>query len=86
MDTPHAATNAKWLAETGPQELELLLRAVYCNSSQPVLIVDDDRHCLDASFGAGKLLELSRDQIVVRRIDDFLFDILGNARNLDPPT
>ena len=62
---------ANWLAEIGPRELELLLRVVFSPSSQPVLIVDDERNCLDASFGAGTLLGLSREQIVARGIDDF---------------
>jgi PAS domain S-box-containing protein len=64
--------NGKWLAESGPRELELLLRAVLYHSSQPVLIADDDRNCLDASFGAGKLFALSRDQIIARRLDQFV--------------
>jgi PAS domain S-box-containing protein len=64
--------NAKWLLKSGPRELELLLRAVLYHSSQPVFIADDDRNCLDASFGAGKLLGLSRDQIIARRIDEFV--------------
>jgi PAS domain S-box-containing protein len=64
--------NGKWLVESGPRELELLLRAVLYHSSQPVLIADDDRNCLDASFGAGKLFGLSRDQIIARRIDQFV--------------
>jgi PAS domain S-box-containing protein len=63
--------NANWLAKIGPRELELLLRVVFYPSSQPILIVDDERHCLDASYGAGTLLGLSREQIVVRGIDDF---------------
>ncbi len=62
--------NANGLVESGPRELELLLRAVLYHSSQPVLIADDDRNCLDASFGACKLLGLSRDQIIARRIDE----------------
>jgi PAS domain S-box-containing protein len=64
--------NAKWLVESGPKELELLLRAVLYQSSEPILITDNDRHCLDASVGAGKLLRSSRDQILTRRIDDFV--------------
>jgi PAS domain S-box-containing protein len=64
--------NANRLAESGPRELEFLLRAVLYQSSQPVLIADDERNCLDASFGAGKLFGLSRDQIIARRIDQFV--------------
>jgi PAS domain S-box-containing protein len=64
--------NAKWLEENGPRELELLLRAVLYHSSQPILIADNDRHCLDASFGASKLLKLSRDQIVTRTMDELV--------------
>ena len=64
--------NAKWLGENGPRELELLLRAVLYHSSQPILIADNDRHCLDASFGASKLLKLSRDQIIARTMDELV--------------
>jgi formate hydrogenlyase transcriptional activator len=64
--------NAKWLVESGAKELELLLRAVLYHSSQAVLITDDKRNCLDASFGAAKLLGLSRDQIVGLRLDDLV--------------
>jgi PAS domain S-box-containing protein len=64
--------NAEWLVENGPRELELLLRAVLYHSSQPILIADNDRHCLDASFGASKLLKFSRDQIITRRMDELV--------------
>jgi formate hydrogenlyase transcriptional activator len=60
-----------WLAENGPKELELLFRAVVCQPSAPVLIADNDGNYRDASAGAGKLLGLSRDQIIGRQIDDF---------------
>jgi len=62
---------AAWLVENGPRELELLLRAILYHPSEPILIADDDRHYLDASSGAGKLLGLSRNKIIGRRIDDF---------------
>ncbi|HYM09558.1 MAG TPA: sigma 54-interacting transcriptional regulator [Bryobacterales bacterium] len=64
--------SAGWLVRNGPRELELLLRAILRYPSEPILIADDDRHYLDASFGAGKLLGLSRDKIIGRRIDDFV--------------
>jgi PAS domain-containing protein len=61
--------NAEWLAENGPRELELLLRVVLYHSSQPILVADNDRRCLDSSFGASKLLRLSRDQLITRRME-----------------
>jgi formate hydrogenlyase transcriptional activator len=64
--------NAKWLVENGPRELELLLRAVLYHSSQAILIADNDRRCVDASFGASKLLRLSRDQIIERTMDELV--------------
>ncbi len=64
--------NANWLSENGPRELERLLRAVLYHSSQPILIADNERHCLDASFGASKLLKLSRDQIIARTMDELV--------------
>ena len=60
-----------WLLENGPRELESLFRAIVCHSSAPILIADNERNCLDASSGAGKLLGLSREKIIGRRMDDF---------------
>ncbi len=60
------------LIEHGLAELGLLLRAVHYQSSQPIILADDDRRCLDASFGAGRLLGLSRDEVIERTIDELL--------------
>jgi PAS domain S-box-containing protein len=60
-----------WLVENGLKELELLFRALLYHPSEPILVADSDRHYLDANSGAGRLLGLSRDQIIGRRIDDF---------------
>jgi formate hydrogenlyase transcriptional activator len=65
------AQGADWLLENGPRELESLFRAIVFHPSVPVLIADNERTCQEASAGAGKLLRLSRDQIVGHRIDDF---------------
>jgi PAS domain-containing protein len=50
-----------WLAQHGPKEIELLLRAVLFHPSAPVLLADDDRRYLEASFGASKLLGRPRE-------------------------
>ena len=60
-----------WLLENGPRELELLFRAIVYHPSVPILIADDDRNYRDASAGAGKLLGLSRDMVIGRKLDDF---------------
>ncbi|MGA8595473.1 MAG: PAS domain S-box protein [Bryobacteraceae bacterium] len=62
---------ARWLAENGPRELELLFRAIVYHPSAPVLITDDDGNSRDASVGLGKLLGLSREKIIGRPVDDF---------------
>jgi formate hydrogenlyase transcriptional activator len=62
---------ANWLLENGPRELELLFRAIVYHPSVPILIADDERNYRDASAGAGRLLGLSRDQIIGQRMDDF---------------
>ena len=43
------------LVNDGLNELELLLRAVVCHQSESILIVDNDRCCVDASAGASQL-------------------------------
>jgi len=60
-----------WLMENGPKELELLFRAIVYHPADPILIADNDRHTLEASAGAGKLLGLPREKIIGRRVDDF---------------
>jgi formate hydrogenlyase transcriptional activator len=61
-----------WLAQNGPKELELLLRARTCHPSEPILIADNRGHYCDASFGAVKMLGLSREKIIGRRLEDFV--------------
>jgi formate hydrogenlyase transcriptional activator len=67
---PHSQPN-RWLVERGPQELELLFRAIVYHPSSPILITDNDRNYRDASVGAGRLLGLPRDKIIGRRMDEF---------------
>jgi len=62
---------AGWLAENGPKALELLFRAIVCHSFAPILLADNDRHSLEASVGASKLLGLPREKIIGRSLDDF---------------
>jgi formate hydrogenlyase transcriptional activator len=62
---------ARWLVENGPRELELLFRAIVYHPSAPILITDDAGNSIDASAGVGKLLGLSREKIIGRRVDDF---------------
>jgi PAS domain-containing protein len=59
------------LVEKGSKELESLFRTVLCHASQPTLVIDSDRICLNANSGAGRLLRLPRERIVAHKIDDF---------------
>jgi formate hydrogenlyase transcriptional activator len=61
----------RWLAENGPKELELLFRAIVFHPSAPILLADNDRHYLEASVGASRLLGFPREEIIGRSLDDF---------------
>jgi formate hydrogenlyase transcriptional activator len=61
----------RWLAENGPKELDLLFRAIVYHPCAPILLADNDRHYLEASVGASKLLGLPREKIIGRSLDDF---------------
>jgi formate hydrogenlyase transcriptional activator len=60
-----------WLLENGPQELELLFRAIVYHPSVPILVVDNEGTSQDASAGARRLFGLTREQLLGRRVDDF---------------
>jgi PAS domain S-box-containing protein len=60
-----------WLAEHGPEELELLFRAVLFHNTTPILLADDNRKYREASAGAGSLLGLPREQVIGRNLDEF---------------
>ena len=59
-----------WLAENGPLQLELLLKAVMFHPATPLLLTDDERTHHEASVGAGRLLGLPRDKIIGRTLDE----------------
>jgi formate hydrogenlyase transcriptional activator len=63
---------SRWLVSDGLKEMELLLRAVLSHQSEPILIVDDDRLCLEASSGAAQLLGLSTGKIIGQPMADFV--------------
>ena len=72
MGSAGVQQQAPWLVENGLKALESLLRTVLYHPSQPILVVDSDRNCLHANSGAGRLLGLPREQIIGRKIDDFV--------------
>ena len=55
------------------------MRAIVYHPAAPILIADNDRHSLDASVGAGKLLGVPRDEIIGHSLDDFA-DPASNLR------
>ncbi|HEY3442334.1 MAG TPA: sigma 54-interacting transcriptional regulator [Paludibaculum sp.] len=58
--------------ENGPRELELLFRAIVFHPSAPILITDDNGNSRDASVGVGKLLGVSRENVIGRRVGEFV--------------
>jgi PAS domain S-box-containing protein len=63
---------SSWLVSDVLKELELLLRAVISHQSEAVVVVDQDRVCVDASCGACKLFGLPSGSLIGRQIDDLL--------------
>jgi formate hydrogenlyase transcriptional activator len=61
-----------WLVEDGLRELEQLFRAVLSHQSEPILILDDDRRCVDASSGAAQLLGIAKGKLIGEQIDDLV--------------
>ena len=60
-----------WLLAHGPEELEILLRAVVFHPTTPILLADNDRLSLEASVGVSKLLGVPREKIIGRKLDEF---------------
>jgi two-component system cell cycle sensor histidine kinase/response regulator CckA len=58
-------------AEADLRESERRFRAVFQDSLDALLLVDDDRVFLDANRAACELFATSHDQLVGRRLDDF---------------
>ena len=72
LAAPPAPRAASWLLQNGPRELEQLLHTVLYRSMTPLLILDDERICRQASFGAGKLLGLPGEEIIGRSLDELV--------------
>ncbi len=67
----HSPRPGSWLVENGLRELESLFQTTVRESSAAILITDDHGISTDGSAGAVKLLGLSREKIIGRRIDEF---------------
>jgi len=64
-------TNTR-LIRDGLKELEVLLRSVLSYRSEPLVIADDDGHCVNASCGAVQSLGVSPRNIIGRKIEAFV--------------
>jgi formate hydrogenlyase transcriptional activator len=58
--------------EHGPKELEKLLRAVIFQPSVPILLADDDGRYQEASVGAARLLNVPRENLIGRSLEEFV--------------
>ena len=63
--------SSPWLLAAGLKQLERLCRAIVFQPGEPVLIVDNNRICRDASYGAARLFGLPKNSIIGRQLDDF---------------
>jgi formate hydrogenlyase transcriptional activator len=63
---------ARWLAQNGPKQLELLLQAIIYHRVVPILIADDEGTCHDASAGAVKLFGVLKEKIVGHPLSEFV--------------
>jgi len=70
QSAPARKSCSQWLEENGPQELELLFRAIVYHPSVPILVTDGQGASQDASAGAYRLFGLSRQQLLGRRVDE----------------
>ncbi len=57
-----------WLAQYGPPALAQLLQVLLFRSSSPLLLLDEQGVCHDASAGAARLLALPRQRLVGRKL------------------
>jgi len=69
MNFAASQQEATGLVSDGLTALGVLFRAVLFRQSEPILIADNDRHCLDASSGARQLFGLSMGDVIGHRID-----------------
>lgn len=60
------------LIREGPRRLETLLRAIVSDLSAPILIVNDEWICTEASIGGCRLLGRLRAEILGRAVHEFL--------------
>jgi formate hydrogenlyase transcriptional activator len=60
----------QWLLEKGPQELELLFRAIVYHPSIPILVTDGEGTSQDASAGVRRLFGVPRERVVGRRVNE----------------
>jgi PAS domain S-box-containing protein len=61
------------------EQYEARFRALFEGAQDAVLIADDERRYTDANPAAGELFGLPPEQIIGRRIDEFVEDIRGSA-------
>lgn len=64
-------SDALWLEENGPKELERLFQAVVYHPLTPILIADGDGQYKDVSVGAARLLGLPREKLIGQTLADF---------------
>jgi PAS domain S-box-containing protein len=69
---PGEEAHPSWLVRNGPQQLQLLFRAIGFRPTTRLLLIDDERNCHSASLGAARMIGVAPTAIAAQKLDTFV--------------